>query len=94
MLGRVQFRFEKKIVNMVIYNKFKYFRKMIENSNGLIIPNRGSFPFFENRDNDCLLPQFRKSVLRKAKIKDKSTYRYKTFRTALNNKTWYTIKSN
>jgi hypothetical protein len=48
----------------------------------------------ENRDNDCLLPQFRKSVLREAKIKNKSKDRYKNFRTALNNKTWYTIRSN
>jgi hypothetical protein len=45
-----------------MYNKFKYFGKIIENSNGPIISNGGSFPFFENRDNDFLLPQFRKSV--------------------------------
>jgi hypothetical protein len=93
MLGGVQFRFEE-VVNMVMYNKFKYSGKIIENSNGPIISNTGSFPFFENRDNDCLLPQFRKSVPRKAKVKDKSKYRYKKFRKALSNKTWYTIKSN
>jgi hypothetical protein len=92
MLG-VQFRFQK-MVDMVMYNKFKYFGNIIKNSNGPIISTRGTFPFFENRDNDCLLPQFRKSVLREAKIKNKSKYRYKNFRTALNNKTWYTIKSN
>jgi hypothetical protein len=59
---------------VVIYNKFKYFGKIIKNSNGPVISNRGSFPFFENRDNDCLLPEFRKSVLRKAKIKNKYKY--------------------
>jgi hypothetical protein len=54
MLGRVQFRFEK-MVNV---------GKIIENRNGPIISNRGSSPFFKNRHNDCLLPQFRESVLR------------------------------
>jgi hypothetical protein len=93
MLGGVQFRFEI-MVDMVMYNKLKYFGKIIKNSNGPIFSNRGSFPFFENVDNVCLLPKFRKSVLREAKIKNKSKYRYKNFRTSLNNKTWYTIKSN
>jgi hypothetical protein len=57
------------------------------------ISNRGSFPFFDNRDNDCLLPQFRESVLRWAKIKNKSENRYTIFRTALYNKTWHIINS-
>jgi hypothetical protein len=59
------------MVNMVMYNKFKYFGKIIENSNGPVIYNRGYFPFLKNRDNDCLLPQFRESVLSQAKIKNK-----------------------
>jgi hypothetical protein len=45
MMGGIQFRFEK-IVDMVTYKKFKYFGTIIKNSNGPIIPNRGSFPFF------------------------------------------------
>jgi hypothetical protein len=45
MLGIVQFRFEK-MVNMVMYNTFKYFGKIVKNSNGPIIPNRGKYPFF------------------------------------------------
>jgi hypothetical protein len=82
MLGGVQFRFEN-MVDMVIYNKFKYYGKIIAKSNGPIIFNIESFPFFENRDNDCSLPRFRKSVLRKAKVKDKSKYRYKNFKQVL-----------
>jgi hypothetical protein len=44
----------KKMVNMVIYNKSKYFGKIVENNNGAITFNRGSFPFFEKQEQ-CLL---------------------------------------
>jgi uncharacterized membrane protein len=93
MLGRAQFRI-KEMSNVVVFNKLKYFGKIIKNSNGPVISNRGRFSFIRNRDNDCLLPQIRESVLKQAKIKNKSKYRYKNFRTGLNDKTWYTISSN
>jgi hypothetical protein len=38
MLGGVQFRFQK-MVDMVMYNKFKYFGEIIKNSDGPIISN-------------------------------------------------------
>jgi hypothetical protein len=59
MLGMVQFTF-KNVRNMVIYDTLKNFGKIDENSYRSIISNRGSFSFFENRDNSCLIPQVRK----------------------------------
>jgi hypothetical protein len=47
-----------------MYNKLKNFGKIVKNSYGPIIPNRGGFSFFENRDNSCLLPQVGKCILR------------------------------
>jgi hypothetical protein len=53
-----------KVRNIVMYDKFKNVGKIVKNSCGPIITNRGSFSFFENRDICCLLPQVRKSILR------------------------------
>jgi hypothetical protein len=93
MLGRIQFRFEK-VRNVVMYDdKFKNFRKIIENICGPLISNRGSFSFFENRDNSCLVPQAGKSILRWTEIKNKLGNRHNNFRVALYNKIRYTVKS-
>jgi hypothetical protein len=50
------------------------------------------FSFFEKRDNNCLLPQVVKSILRWDKIKNELENRHKSFRAALYNKTRYTVK--
>jgi hypothetical protein len=47
-----------------MYDKFKNFAKIVENSYGPVISNRRRFPFFGKRDDSCLLPQFGRSILR------------------------------
>jgi hypothetical protein len=64
-----------------------------KNSCGTILSNRSRFPFFENGDNWCLLPQFRKSIPRYDKIKTKPENMYTDFRRCLHNKTRYTVGS-
>jgi hypothetical protein len=49
---------------MVVYDKFKSYAKIVENSYGPIMTKSGNFPFLENRDISCLLPQVGKSILR------------------------------
>jgi len=48
---------------MLIYNNFKYFRKGIENRDRSAIIHQGSLSFFENGNNDILLPVGRENWL-------------------------------
>jgi hypothetical protein len=50
MLTGVQFML-KIIRNMVMYNKFKYFGKIIKNGDRSVITNRSTVAFFKNRNN-------------------------------------------
>jgi hypothetical protein len=56
-----------------MYDKFKIFERIVENTRSyvFVISDRGSSPFFENKDNSCLLPRVAKSIPRKAKIKNR-----------------------
>jgi hypothetical protein len=79
---------------MVMYDRFKNFGKVVENQYGSIVSDRRMFPFFKNRDDDSMFPQFGKNILGQTEIENKLENRYKDFRTTFYNETGNTIKSN
>jgi hypothetical protein len=55
VLMRANFKFQI-MRDMIMNHKFEYFRKVVEEGYWSVIANRGTFAFFENRNNCCLLP--------------------------------------
>jgi hypothetical protein len=78
MFETVQFRF-KEMINVVMYDRFKHFGKVVENRYGSVVLDRRSIPFFKNKDDDSLFPQLGKSILGQTEIKNKLKNRYKDF---------------
>jgi hypothetical protein len=56
VLIRTNFRFEI-VRDMVMNDHFKYLRKVAEKGYWPVVANRGTFAFFENRNNCSLLPE-------------------------------------
>ena len=81
------------MINVVVYDRFKNFGKVVEDRYGSVVLDKRRFPFFKNRNDDSLLPQFGKGILGQTEIKNKPENRYKDFRAALYNETGYAVKS-
>jgi hypothetical protein len=57
------------MINMVMYDTLQNFGKDVENRYGSIVLDRRSFPFFKNRDDDSMFPQFGENILGQTEIK-------------------------